>query len=44
MKDFFDLLTGQAYGMILIATGKMETTKGSWAEIKMQYLVINKVR
>lgn len=32
-KDFFDLMTGKAYGMILMATGKMKMTKGTWAEI-----------
>jgi len=32
-KDFFDLMTGKAYGMILMATKKMNMTKGSWAEI-----------
>ena len=32
-KDFFDLMTGKAYGMILMATKKMKMTKGTWAEI-----------
>ena len=32
-KDFFDLMTGKAYGMILMATKKMNMVKGSWAEI-----------
>ena len=32
-KDFFDLMTGKAYGMILMATKKMKMTKGAWAEI-----------
>jgi len=32
-KDFFNLMTGKAYGMILMATGKMKMTKGTWAEI-----------
>ncbi|MFB0520374.1 MAG: SCP2 sterol-binding domain-containing protein [Desulfatiglandales bacterium] len=32
-KDYFDLMTGRAYGMILMATGKMKMTKGTWAEI-----------
>lgn len=32
-KDFFDLMTGKAYGMILMATKKMRMTKGTWAEI-----------
>ena len=31
--DFCDLMTGQAYGMMLMATGKMKMTKGTWAEI-----------
>ncbi len=32
-NDFFDLMTGKAYGMILMATRKMRMTKGTWAEI-----------
>lgn len=32
-KDFFDLMTGKAYGMILMATKKMKMTKGTWTEI-----------
>lgn len=32
-KDFFDLMTGNAYGMILMATKKMRMTRGTWAEI-----------
>lgn len=32
-KDFFDLMTGKAYGMILMATKKMKMIKGTWAEI-----------
>jgi len=32
-KGFFDLMTGKAYGMILMATNKMKMTKGTWAEI-----------
>lgn len=32
-KNFFNLMTGKAYGMILMATGKMKMTKGTWAEI-----------
>lgn len=32
-KDFFDLMTGKAYGLVLMATDKMKMTKGSWAEI-----------
>lgn len=32
-EDFTKLMTGKAYGMILMATGKMKMTKGTWAEI-----------
>ena len=32
-KDYFNLMTGKAFGMILMATGKMKMTKGTWAEI-----------
>ncbi len=32
-KDFTKLMTGKAYGMILMATKKMKMTKGNWAEI-----------
>jgi len=33
-KDYSDLMTGKAYGMVLMATGKMKMTKGSWAQIR----------
>jgi len=33
-KDYSDLMTGKAYGMVLMATGKMRMTKGSWAQIR----------
>ena len=32
-EDFTNLMTGKAYGMILIATQKLKMVKGSWAEI-----------
>jgi len=32
-KDYFNLMTGKAFGMILMATGKMKITKGAWVEI-----------
>lgn len=32
-EDFTKLMTGKAYGMILMATKKMRMVKGSWAEI-----------
>ena len=32
-EDFTKLMTGKAYGLILMATKKMKMTKGSWAEI-----------
>jgi len=32
-KDYSDLMTGNAYGMVLMAAGKMKMTKGSWAQI-----------
>ncbi|OIN97312.1 hypothetical protein AUJ66_03725 [Candidatus Desantisbacteria bacterium CG1_02_38_46] len=32
-KDYFNLMTGKAFGMVLMATGKMKITKGTWVEI-----------
>lgn len=32
-EDFTKLMTGKAYGMILMATKKLNMVKGSWAEI-----------
>lgn len=32
-EDFTNLMTGKAYGMILMATKKLNMVKGSWAEI-----------
>lgn len=32
-EDFTKLMTGKAYGMILMATKKLRMVKGSWAEI-----------
>ncbi|MDI6917024.1 MAG: SCP2 sterol-binding domain-containing protein [Thermoplasmatales archaeon] len=32
-EDFTKLMTGKAYGMILMATKKLKMVKGSWAEI-----------
>ena len=33
MQDYYDMMTGKAYGMILMATGKMKMSKGEWADI-----------
>jgi putative sterol carrier protein len=32
-EDFTRLMTGKAFGMILMATKKLNMVKGSWAEI-----------
>jgi len=32
-EDFTKLMTGKAFGMILMATKKLNMVKGSWAEI-----------
>lgn len=32
-EDFTKLMTGKAYGMILMATKKLNMVKGSWAEV-----------
>jgi len=32
-EDFTNLMTGKAYGMILMATKKLKMVKGNWAEI-----------
>lgn len=32
-EDFTNLMTGKAYGMILMATKKLRMVKGTWAEI-----------
>jgi putative sterol carrier protein len=32
-ENFYKLMTGKAHGMILMATGKLKLTKGSWGEI-----------
>lgn len=32
-EDFTKLMTGKAYGMILMATKKLKMVKGTWAEI-----------
>jgi len=32
-KDYYDLMTGEQGGMILMATGRLKMKKGSWADI-----------